>query len=315
MPLPKRVIDVGPPDGSQPLRLYPGKGLQDIYFTLSYRWNQQRANEFTTVKSNITAYYFNIPFENLPQVMKDAIHITRRFGVRFLWIDALCIMQDDEEDWISQANDMARIYRDSTLTIAAAGHEIDGWAGCFRPRSGQSVRPVYCEKEWPDGSPVYIFADRTTTGGGIRPESILDTRAWILQEQLLSPRVLTYSDRELFWECATINASETFPAGIPTFYDTDLRQRDLRVFKEAMRREYASLRPLPRESDRLRFYHYWRKVVENYSARDITKDGDKLMALAGIAKGAAKLLDDRLVVGLWKRQILAGAALVGQGPQ
>jgi len=310
-PLPQRVIDVGPPGGSQPLRLYPGEGLSDVYFTLSYRWDIEgfdRAS-FMTTKANIRSYYFEIPEARLPQVMQDAIRITREFGVRYLWIDALCIVQDSHKDWACQAKEMAAIYKNSTLTIAAAADTRDGEGlGCFRPRPQRRVRPVYCGMKWPDGSPVYLFADRRVAGGGIRPRSVLDRRAWILQEQLLSRRILTYSDRGLlFWDCVATSASESFPCGIPTFYDADLQHSELRLFKRSILQEWSheGIDPNPASlaAAKRQLYRHWRRVVEDYSARCLTYERDKLMALSGLAKEVADFVEDRLIFGLWEGQL------------
>jgi len=294
--LPKRIIDVGPPDGSEAPRLYPGKGIRDIYFALSYRWSE-RTKDFMTTKAKHRAYYFEIPTHELSQTIRDAIAITRIFGVRYLWIDALCIVQDDGKDWRLQAKNMARIYQNATLTISAAGKMVEGWEGCFKFRKRRRVRPVDCRHRWPDGSSVYIFADRLATGDGIRPASVLDTRGWILQEQILSPRILTYSDHELFWDCATLNASESFPGQIPTFYDADLSQRHMRLFKDAISRgqTWGSAK-----FKKTKLLMHWKKVIENYSARNLTNERDKLVALLGIAEQTADLVQDELLFGLWK---------------
>ncbi|KAK4452010.1 heterokaryon incompatibility protein-domain-containing protein [Podospora aff. communis PSN243] len=310
-PLPKRVLDVGASGGSQPLRLHPGEDLSDVYFTFSYRWDIRRFNEasFVTTRANLRSYYFEIPEARLPQVMRDAIQITRQFGVRYLWIDALCIVQDSRTDWACQAKEMAAIYKNATLTIAAAvDTRNDPGAGCFRPRPQRRVRPVYCNMKWPDGSPVYLFADRRAVGSGIRPPSILDDRAWILQEQLLSRRVLTYSDRGLlFWDCAAVSASESFPCGIPMFHDADLSHSELRLFKRFILRErsHEGIDPNPASlaAAKKQLYRHWHRVVEDYSRRFLSYEGDKLMALSGLAKEVANFVEDRLVFGLWEGQL------------
>jgi hypothetical protein len=196
--LPTRVIDVGPSDGSQGARLHSGGIERAFYFTLSYRWNQSGAALFQTVKSNLAAYNLSIPLPKLPQTMKDAILITRRFGIRYLWIDALCIIQDSEGDWQAEAKEMARIYKNSLLTIAAAADITEETQGCFRPRTRLQIRPFDANFPWPSGFVRYIFADRRVTQDAARPLSALDTRSWVLQEQLLSPRVLSYSNGELY---------------------------------------------------------------------------------------------------------------------
>lgn len=190
--------------------------------------------------------------------MKDAILITRQLGIRYLWIDALCIIQDSEGDWQAEAKEMARIYKNSLLTIAAAADITEENQCCFRPRTQLQIRPFDANSPWPSGFTRYIFADRRVTQDAARPLGALDTRSWVLQEQLLSPRVLSYANGELYWDCISVNASETFPDGIPGFYDADLNLMDGRLFKEAI--TGGSKTPVSHE----RFYTSWKKIVEAY---------------------------------------------------
>ncbi|CAG9949344.1 unnamed protein product [Clonostachys rosea f. rosea IK726] len=118
--LPKRIIDVGPEDGSEAPKLLPGKGRRGLYLTLSYRWSEHTSN-FMTTRRNLKQHYFEIPVQKLSQTIRDAITITRRCGLRYLWVDALCIVQDDRSDWQVQAESMASIYQNSLFTISAAG--------------------------------------------------------------------------------------------------------------------------------------------------------------------------------------------------
>jgi hypothetical protein len=179
---------------------------------------------------------------------------------------------------------MTRIYSNSTLTISAAADPAKENNGIFRPRSRFHMRPFNVKSLWPDGSAKYVFADRRFTNDGARPQTVSDTRAWILQEQLLSSRVLSYSNGELYWDCLSVSASESFPGGIPGFKDAVLG---------------ASNR-LPSQA---RFYESWKKVVEIYSERKMTKETDKVAALLGVAQAASTLFEDQFLVGLWRKQL------------
>lgn len=159
---------------------------------------------------------------------------------------------------------MASIYKNSLLTIAAATDSarksFSGEEICFRPRKRLWVQPLYADSSWADGSAKYVFADRVTQDR-LRSLRVLDTRAWVLQEQLLSPRILTYSNEELYWDCVSLNASETFPNGLPCFYDADLKLMDVPLFKEAVLTGSTNL------ANSQRFYNSWKEIVEDYSAR------------------------------------------------
>ncbi|KAJ3523271.1 hypothetical protein NM208_g12518 [Fusarium decemcellulare] len=297
--LPTRVIDVGRSDASQPPRLCKGEGKKNHYLTLSYRWDQNSVASSKTVKGNLEAHEKGIALDTLPQIMQDAIHITRKLGLRYLWIDALCIIQDSREDWQAEAGDMANTYKRSTVTLAAAADtgNDDASETIFRERSKSHIRPLRCRGGWLDGSAMYIFADRTSTKDGSRPQSVLDTRGWVLQEQLLSPRVLTYSHGEIFWDCVCLNASETFPGGIPAFYDTDLKAVDFRLFKKAILGSgEGNVKPG-------QLHKLWHSIVEEYSRRKLTLETDKLAALSGLAKEMTNVLRDDFVLGLWKKTL------------
>jgi hypothetical protein len=296
--LPSRVLDISPNTDSKSVRLHTGAGQTGIYFTLSYRWNQTAPTSFQTTMSNEAQYRNEIRIETLPSVMQDAISITRRFGVQYLWIDALCIVQDSPEDWEKGAKEMAAIYKNSLLTIAAATDGKDTTQGCFRIRNRLQPRPLLAPTPYPGGDNKYVFADRRMTKDGVRPPSELDTRAWVLQEQILSPRVLTYSNQEIYWDCKTLNASETFPNGIPAFYDTDLQLPDERLFKEAINNTANT------QVSQSRLYISWMKIVEAYSERQMTKETDKLVALLGVVKEASFMFDDAFVVGLWRKRLV-----------
>ncbi|KAK1749783.1 hypothetical protein QBC47DRAFT_439820 [Echria macrotheca] len=163
---------------------------------------------------------------------------------------------------------MARVYQNGLPTIAASADQSEN-PGCFRTRKRKRVRPLHCSAAWPDGMPKYIFADRRASEDGTRPCRALDTRGWVLQEQLLSPRVLSYADQELYWDCLSLRASESLPN-----WDSGILRSGL-----------------------------WRKVVEEYSMRRLTHNGDKLVALLGVAKEAARILDDKFMGGLWRKTL------------
>ena len=291
--LPTRVLDVGLSDDSTTLRLREGNSERAFYTTLSYRWDQTAAQHFQTTKSNLAAHQEQIDYSMLSQNMKDAVAITRKLGVQYLWIDALCIIQDSPEDWAAESSHMARIYKNSLLTIAAATIPTKEHQGCFQPRTRRQIRPFNSGAPFADGRTRYIFADRRATGDGTRPRCPLDTRAWVLQEQVLSARVLSYTATELYWDCITHSASETFPDGIPAFYEPDWLSVNLRSFKQIIFRASKEKR------SRLELYSLWRSIIESYSKREMTNEADKLIAILGVAQEASIILNDRFAAGLW----------------
>lgn len=109
--------------------------------------------------------------------------------------------------------------------------------------------------------------------------------------------MLSYSNKELYWDCISLNASETFPDGIPDFYHAKMKSLDFRLFKEAILGGSETI--ISHEQ----FHTSWMKVVEEYSERKMTRERDKLAALLGLAKEAAIFLKDEFLVGLWRSRL------------
>ena len=99
--LPSRVLDVGPSDGSSEPFLYESHEHQDKYITLSYKWGNETAMSVKTVMHNLESHKQSISLKTFPQTIRDAIFITSKLGIRFLWVDSLCIVQDSDDDWYS----------------------------------------------------------------------------------------------------------------------------------------------------------------------------------------------------------------------
>jgi hypothetical protein len=128
--LPTRLIDVGH-NGATP-RLVLTEGGRGEYLTLSYCWGS--TNQSTTTLANLNDRLNVLPLNSFCQTHRDAIEITRRLGFQYLWIDAICIVQDDLADWNRQSAKMFNIYRDSVLTIAASwARDADEGIFAWRP--------------------------------------------------------------------------------------------------------------------------------------------------------------------------------------
>lgn len=148
--LPKRLLDLGPGLSNFSIRLFePDADFIEPYMTLSHRWG--RVQLTSTTKSNKMERYEEIKLEELPKTFLDAVKITRCLGVRFLWIDSLCIVQDDPEDWEVEASQMASIYEGSYLTIAATSSR-DSRGGCIIEAPGFSRVDTRAEK----GKSIYV---------------------------------------------------------------------------------------------------------------------------------------------------------------
>jgi hypothetical protein len=122
-----RVLDIS---GDQ-VRLYEAQGEYGQYLTLSYCWG--KAQIITTTTETKQERMKEISWSSLSKTFRDAVIVSRHLGFRYLWIDSLCIIQDDKQDWEREAARMALIYKGSQLTIAVTSSK-DGSEGCFGKR-------------------------------------------------------------------------------------------------------------------------------------------------------------------------------------
>ena len=109
-PMPIRVLAlVG--DNTQPLiRLIETKGRQGRYLALSHCWGEAGKLPLRTTSENYQKHQSSIPFNNLPKTFQDTIKFAQGMGIRYVWIDSLCIIQGDSRDWHSEAAKMGEVY-------------------------------------------------------------------------------------------------------------------------------------------------------------------------------------------------------------
>ncbi|TVY54002.1 hypothetical protein LCER1_G003568 [Lachnellula cervina] len=267
--LPTRLVDVG----STPIRLIQSSDLttKPRYATLSHCWGTQNFHKLQ--QNNLEDFMRAIPEENLTKTFQDAIYITRSLGLRYLWIDSLCIIQLCDIDWRSESALMSSIYGGSTVTIAAAGAK-NVTEGCFLKPPG-FIGKVHLE---PTTGEVWDIAPSEFYNSVVK--SHLAGRAWALQERLLSPRTLHFSKTELFWECRHCDASESFPEGSPGFEHRHIFHRDRKPISEI-----------------------WHTIVKLYTGAQLTFAKDKMIAISGIAQRAFEENGDQYLAGLWRKNI------------
>ncbi|UPL01909.1 hypothetical protein LCI18_012843 [Fusarium solani-melongenae] len=272
--LPTRVLDLGV-DASARVSLWEPMGRRGRYACLSYCWGK---SEFTvTTRGNLKDHLeLGIELKDLPQTFQDAVEITRELKLRYLWIDALCIIQDDDdhEDWKRECGNMASIYRNSYLTIAAAW-ATSANAGCFTaPDPGVAIGPVVMRK-------LSHFPFTAT------PESSADfpilTRGWTFQERLLARRVIYFGRQEIVWQCIEMYTCEcgagngSPPVATRFNSDNQITIEDSRA---------------------------WRQLAMQYSPLQLTCPNDKLPALSGLAQAIRPRGQESYLAGLWKETLL-----------
>lgn len=264
--LPSRILQIGKSGEIVTTKLLVANGARGHYVALSHCWGARTHHPPMTTQSNLDHHLAGIPWTALPRLYQEAITATSRLGFSYLWIDSLCIIQDSHLDWLAESKRMGDVYQHARLTIAAS-HATDSNQPCFFPREPV---PQAVALASPDSTTAYdgvYVTSMPTDYTPISPEfGALAYRAWATQEWLLSRRMLFYTAGHLVWSCKTITQRETGAS----FHDTARNPR-------------------------------WKNIVEKYSARQLTKPSDRLVALEGVrSELQRKRPDDVYCYGLWK---------------
>ncbi|RGP71287.1 het-domain-containing [Fusarium sporotrichioides] len=247
------------------------------YACLSHCWGSTRSKHLTK-RDNIRVNGAGIPLLELPKTFQDAVYITKALGIRYLWIDTFCIIQDDEKDWETQASLMAAIYENAYITLAAGASDDDD--GGFFSESHDAYTKPYKFHLDVDGIDHefymrYAVPHPGSSWPGGKPLPLM-TRAWTLQERLLANRYLCFGHDEIFWECQEdVSCSCTIAEG--PFNPCDGQPKLYRC------------QPLK----------YQCSLLENLSPNDLATLCDKLPALAGLAEKFQRVFDSSYLVGLW----------------
>ena len=309
--LPTRVLDLGSGNRNEDPVLVETCGLTARYVCLSHCWGQSQC--IKTTRSTHDKWKLGIPWSMLPQTYQDAIVITRWLGIQYIWIDSLCIIQDDSADWERQSSRMAAIYGNSFLTIAATS-AADGNGGCLPTYNPQLHELSFYT---PTGEQHTVFVRKHLAH---RPYSDrydekihnppLLKRAWTFQEHLLAPRVLQCTQSELIWECNSalccecsyLQPGDAFFKSAYAKATTTSKTKGLLLVDE----DSTSVPELITLSQTSDVKTHWEELVQRYSKRRLTFPSDKLPALSGIAKQLQPLLGPGYFAGLWEQDLLHG---------
>ena len=211
---PTRLIDLGT-SNDQYVKLVDTRSTptRGPYATLSHRWADSAV--IRTTSTNLEQFLHAIPVAILSKTFRDAFTAARSYlGVRYIWIDSLCIIQDDPKDWRAESATMQDVYSHSFCNLSAIATS-SGVHGLFPPRDVDRVRPCEIETNWAGRDPeTYIPIPKRFWDEQL-DYAPLSGRGWVFQERWLAPRILHFSSDQLLWECCELNASEAYPRGIP----------------------------------------------------------------------------------------------------
>ncbi|KAJ3548455.1 hypothetical protein NM208_g1002 [Fusarium decemcellulare] len=307
------------PSGFVPRRLvYLGRTMKDIprliltsdtsrysgrlkYAALSYSWGdkQDAAAQLKTQRANIFGHLGAIPLAAMTKVMQDAVYICHLLSISYIWIDALCIIQDASKetgfhgsDWDKESENMGLIFQNAHVTLCAASsrscHES------FLERRLPSVKLSFRSDYNPAASGTYSMTHLRARVENYDPLSLEDShwwsRGWVFQEREMSTRLLIFGEVMMHFKCAYCERSEIgsehHSAGLPMLY-------------AGMIRHLAEDPNAPMKI----FYELYRDLAKAYSSKSLTYPSDRLPAISGFAKRIGEITQGKYLGGLWEETL------------
>jgi Heterokaryon incompatibility protein (HET) len=282
--LPRRLVDLGVDNfGAFKLVSTASLSSNEIKYTaLSYCWGALRS--LKTTKETVAAYHTEIPYSELPKTYLDAALITKGVGLQYTWIDALCIIQDDRDDWAMEASKMSDIYHGSTFSVTANDSRSSSGGVFTQGSSSLPERITYARaflrSTYPKNGKstlIHVVPKRKFC-------SALNERGWTLQESVLSPRIVGVINSELRWSCGL---STFWESGIE-YVQGDTTDGNPPIFRAG----------LAEKRNRI-----WWRWMENYSSRRLTFPEDRLPAMLGLINYYQRIMQDVPVLGLWESSL------------
>ncbi|KAF5654815.1 hypothetical protein F25303_1159 [Fusarium sp. NRRL 25303] len=310
--IPTRLIDVGSKDGAvSPKIVTTNSSFEIEYLALSYAWGS--GHDFAkTTASNLVEMTKHLPWDDLAKTVQDAIIFTKMSGYRYLWVDALCILQsegpDDQrhkDDWSYEAARFGQYYENATLTIAASG-SISSQQGLFldRPALEFDPQPMTLTINKISGDTTHLEVHPASPSWELSIQNVpLLTRGWAIQERVLSKRILHFGASCLLWECSELETTEANPnSSEPKLYGYR-NEEFVSVFRNLENQLQDDLITL------------WYQFVEAYSGTNFSFYRDKLPALSGIANRIRSRFPQDYIAGIWESSIPQGLLWIGWGGQ
>ena len=288
---PKRLLKIDAVNNRYNIRLRETSSHEPLsYACLSYCWGGDQPVK--TTKATLAQRRKGIHFQSLPKTLQDAITVTVNLQISHLWIDCLCMIQDDEDDMLAELPNMPEIYKKAHVTISASSANTcyDGFLQKRQLPPNAECEDVILQYDAPTGvvGNVYLFEDQSRTIA-----DPISKRAWTLQERRISPRFLDFSSQQLRWIC---NSRHYFDGGLKAEVldmqaeETGIQQTSDRSRSEAI--EHAIFRT-------------WADILDDYTQRSLSFPSDKLVALAAMASEVGTGVNMAYVAGLWKEHLPA----------
>ncbi|KAI0113437.1 heterokaryon incompatibility protein-domain-containing protein [Daldinia grandis] len=298
--MPSRILRIDKVDSPDKFKinLEPTYDKVEPYVALSYCWGGDQACK--TTKSRMRSGTLSIPYDKLAQSIQDAIEVTWGLGLKYLWVDALCIIQDDEGDKIEQIANMPWIYNQACITIVAARSDRASTGFLDDIDLAQSTKlavrlPFRCPDQHGTLGSAYI----TYIDDSRAPEPI-HSRAWTLQERYLSNRYIEFGRNQMRWVCVCSGIKDGYCDGWKR-EDPDNTTHVMYIYRELQQDvEEMNLRRLSEEWIADWIKGRWETIVNHYTPRKLSVSTDRSLAISGIAHVFGTHIKDDYLAGLWR---------------
>jgi hypothetical protein len=252
------------------------------YIALSHCWGLKPI--FSLRKAILDDLLERIPVEKLPKTFRDAMLITMKLGIHYIWIDSLCIIQDSEDDWQHEASRMQYVYSSCWLNLAATGFH-DGSRGMI-------TKKIMLGWQYDEGDYWIPQVEKAP----------MNQRAWVMQERLLSPRTLHFGVGHIAWECRLGGHDQKHP----DWNQTGQELLDIASAVTGVKGQFWGTYYTGTED----YFKNWTKIISWYNKLRLTKEEDRIVAIGGVANFfKPKLsteywggLNCEYVAGLWKTE-------------
>lgn len=296
--IPTRLIDVGENQGTKARLIISQQelhGTQEIgYLILSYCWGKSN-NPAKTTRANLAARQKHIDESGLPKTIQDAVTLTRLLGFRYLWVDAICIIQshsgdDYQGDFRAEAPKIGAYYTNAFCLISAL-NASDSSTGLFteRPAHRYETTSSVIGFDKRTNEYVYLPRPRRTLSHEFHSAPLLK-RGWCFQERLLSSRFLHWSRNGLFWQCLEVERPRS---EFPDKVDED--EFDTRISNTGIFHGLIS-----------HGGHGWIRYVREYSSMAFSFQTDRLIAIDGLGTRLASLREDDYFAGIFRNHLSRG---------
>jgi hypothetical protein len=303
--LPTRVLDLEAGTFSSLIKLIETtKGQQGQYIALSHCWGT--SHPFTTTRNNLQEMKKGFQLTEIPATFQDAITVSRQLGIRYLWIDSLCIIQGDTVDWEIESSRMGTVYRSASLVLSASNSVADS-EGFLKVRphthstltitstSTNQKAEIYLTPQKGEPADFWFYWDFNQT----HTTQPLDTRGWCLQEAYLARRQLKFLHNRILWACQDIQQDEGEEDTIFSMPGTGAVFTTQNLFRNHVPRRHRVLNLMTP-------YQGWYRMVTDYARRKLTFAEDKMSALSGLASVVAENDGGEYLAGVWWEDVAFG---------